>query len=429
VKNPVIVLDEIDKLGSDWRGGNAQNALLELLNPEENNNFIDHYLNIPLDFSECIFICTANSIHNILEPLLDRVELIQVEPYTNFEKFEIARKYLLKKNLTDYGLIDTNLVTFTDKIIEKLISDYSFRDAGVRGLNKNIESIIRKANLELLMNKDKITSIEITEEKVLKYLGPPAYDPNYLNMINKIKEYGSVLISDVNGYISRIFVEINNKRMIEDLIETSEQRKSYKKILQTKNEMYQNLHINGFVEDVVKESLAISKDLASKKINELIEGFENKEKILNLISKKHYTIYFSFPYQKKNDNSYGLGLYISLLSSTLNLQNTKNFVIIGEISPIGKIFKIRNLINHIDLCLKYNIENIIIPQGILLFILGNKSEFDAMNEDIKSRVKNVYFVSTIEETFNIYFDNITVNEHLNKIRSAKDYKELKEFLI
>jgi ATP-dependent Lon protease len=217
--------------------------------------------------------------------------------------------------------------------------------------------------------------------------------------------------------------------MIEDLIETSEQRKSYKKILQTKNEMYQNLHINGFVEDVVKESLAISKDLATKKIYELIEGFENKEKILNLISKKHYTIYFSFPYQKKNDNSYGLGLYISLLSSTLNLQNTKNFVIIGEISPIGKIFKIRNLINHIDLCLKYNIENIIIPQGILLFILGNKSEFDAMNEDIKSRVKNVYFVSTIEETFNIYFDINTVNEHLNKIRSAKDYKELKEFLI
>jgi ATP-dependent Lon protease len=369
VKNPVIVLDEIDKLGSDWRGGNAQNALLELLNPEENNNFIDHYLNIPLDFSECIFICTANSIHNILEPLLDRVELIQVEPYTNFEKFEIARKYLLKKNLTDYGLIDTNLVTFPDKIIEKLISDYSFRDAGVRGLNKNIESIIRKANLELLMNKDKITSIEITDDKVLKYLGPPAHDPNYLNMINRIKEYGSVLISDVNGYISRIYIDINNKRMIEDLIETSEQRKSYMKILQTKNELYQNLHINGFVEDVVKESLAISKELATKKIYELIKNFENKEKILNLISKKHYTIYFSFPYQKKNDNSYGLGLYISLLSSTLNLQNKKNFVIIGEISPIGMIFKIRNLINHIDLCLKYNIENIIIPQGNYTFII------------------------------------------------------------
>lgn len=362
------MLDEIDKLGSDWRGGNAQNALLELLNPEENNNFIDHYLNIPLDFSECIFICTANSIHNILEPLLDRVELIQVEPYTNFEKFEIARKYLLKKNLTDFGLINTDILTFPDKIIEKLISDYSFRDAGVRGLNKNIESIIRKANLELLENKDKLSSIEITEDKVIKYLGPPAYDPNYLNIINNVKEYGSVLITDINGYISRVFVDTNNKRLIEDLIQTADQRKSYKKILESRDELYQNLHINGFIEDVVKESLAISKELSMKKVFELCDNFDNKEKIINLLSKKHYTIYFSFPYQKKNDNSYGLGLYISLISSTLNLKNSKNFVILGEISPVGKIFKIRNLINHFDLCLKYNVENIIIPQGIITFI-------------------------------------------------------------
>ena len=378
VKNPVIVLDEIDKLGSDWRGGNAQNALLEILNPEENHNFIDHYLNIPLDFSECIFICTANNIHNILEPLLDRVEIIQVDPYTNFEKLEIARKYLLRKNLFDYGFSNSNLISFPDKILEKIINDYSFRDAGVRGLNKNIETIIRKANLELLLEKEK-SSIEIDDEKIIKYLGPPQFDQNYLNIINNVREYGSVLISDIQGYISRIFIDTKNKKMIDELIVNACISKSYKKILEKSQDIFENLNINGFVEDVIKESLSISKELATQKIKKICSEFENKDKIFNLISKKQYTVYFSLPYQKKNDNSYGLGLYISLISSALNFKIPKNFVILGEVSPIGKIFKIRNLINHIDLCLKFNIEHIIIPQGLIIFYL-RKQERIRCNE-------------------------------------------------
>jgi ATP-dependent Lon protease len=364
VKNPVIVLDEIDKLGSDWRGGNAQNALLELLNPEENHNFIDHYLNIPLDFSECIFICTANSIHNILEPLLDRVEIIQVDPYTNYEKLEIARKYLLRKHLVEYGLLNSNALTFPDRILEKLINDYSFRDAGVRGLSKNIETIIRKANLDLLLEKDKINAIEITDEKVTKYLGPPTFDQNYLNIINNVQKIGSILVSDVHGYITRISLETNNSKMIEDLIHSSRRSKSFKKILESTSALFDNLHINGFVEEVIKESLGISKELASTKINELCHDLESKKNVFNLISKKHYILFFSMPYQKKTDNSYGLALYITLISSALNLEIPKNYVILGEVSPIGKIFKIRGLINHIDLCLKFKVENIIVPLGI-----------------------------------------------------------------
>ena len=292
----MIILDEIDKLGSDWRGGNAQNALLEILNPEENHNFIDHYLNIPLDFSECIFICTANSIHNILEPLLDRVEIIKVDPYTNFEKLEIARKYLLRKNLDDYGFSNSNLISFPDDMLEKIINEYSFRDAGVRGLNKNIETIIRKANLELLLEKEKLSTIEINYDKVIKYLGPPQFDQNYLNIINNVREYGSVLISDVQGYISRIFIDTKNKKMINELIENAIVSKSYRKILETSKDIFENLNINGFVEDVIKESLLISKELASQKIHKICSEFENKEKIFNLISKKRISIFINFIY-------------------------------------------------------------------------------------------------------------------------------------
>ncbi len=177
-KNPVFLLDEIDKMGVDWRGDPSA-ALLEVLDPEQNYRFVDHYLDVEFDLSDVMFICTANTTYTISPTLLDRLEIIQFSGYTWEEKLKIAQKYLIPKELKNHG-VENGEIEFTDEAIKEIIDKYT-REAGVRNLEREIANIIRKALKEITLQeeqnktKNKKEKILIEKEKVSKYLGPPKF--------------------------------------------------------------------------------------------------------------------------------------------------------------------------------------------------------------------------------------------------------------
>ena len=165
VSNPVMVLDEVDKLSASYNGSPAS-ALLEVLDPEQNNTFTDHYMNVPYDLSDVLFICTANSLDTIPQPLLDRMEVIQFQGYTPLEKLQIAREHLVPKSMEAMG-IDSDRMTVSDEALETLISDYTM-EAGVRGLRKLIDTLCRI--LAVKVASDPETKVEVTPEVVREEL-------------------------------------------------------------------------------------------------------------------------------------------------------------------------------------------------------------------------------------------------------------------
>ena len=161
-----MLLDEIDKVSSDYKGDTAS-ALLEVLDSEQNDKFCDHYVELPVDLSEVLFIATANDVQTIPRPLLDRMELIEVSSYTDNEKMHIAKEHLIPKQVEKNGLEQAQ-ITISDKALEKMIRSYT-REAGVRGLERKIGDICRKAARKILEDGKK--HIRVTENNLEKYLG------------------------------------------------------------------------------------------------------------------------------------------------------------------------------------------------------------------------------------------------------------------
>ena len=182
VSNPVMVLDEVDKLSMSYNGDPAS-ALLEVLDPEQNSTFTDHYLNVPFDLSDVFFICTANTTETIPEPLLNRMEVIPFQGYTPLDKFEIARRHLLPKAMKSVGLLPDDL-TVTDEAIRHVISDYT-REAGVRGLKKRLDTLCRSAAVEFVRHTDIPAPDEAAEQAAhdpeLTAEGPAAHDRDLIS--------------------------------------------------------------------------------------------------------------------------------------------------------------------------------------------------------------------------------------------------------
>jgi len=167
--NPVVLIDEIDKMGADFRGDPAS-AMLEVLDPEQNKTFRDHYLDLPFDLSRVLFICTANTLDTIPSPLLDRMDVINLSGYTEDEKFGIARRYLVPKQLEAHGL-GGGRVAISDKALRLIIREYT-REAGVRGLERQIAAVLRKAAREIAEGKTKAKTLRVDERRTRAWLGP-----------------------------------------------------------------------------------------------------------------------------------------------------------------------------------------------------------------------------------------------------------------
>jgi ATP-dependent Lon protease len=169
--NPVFLLDEVDKMSTDFRG-DPSSALLEVLDPEQNDSFNDHYLDADYDLSKVMFITTANSLHTIPQPLMDRMEIIRLSGYTELEKIAICKKYLLEKQLQENGLVPAN-VKVSDEVYSEIINRYT-REAGVRNLERNIATLARKAAIEVV-EKGSETVVEINAANLPKFLGQPKF--------------------------------------------------------------------------------------------------------------------------------------------------------------------------------------------------------------------------------------------------------------
>lgn len=203
VKNPLMLLDEIDKMSSDYRGDTAS-ALLEVLDAEQNSRFLDHYIELPVDLSEVLFIATANSAQDIPKPLLDRMEVIEVTSYTENEKFHIAKEHLLEKQIKRNGLKKKQL-TVSDTALAKIISNYT-REAGVRNLERKLGELARKAAKEIYGDEKK--SVKITGKNLEKYLGKEKYSRDKKNETDEIGIVRGLAWTSVGGDTLEIEVNI-----------------------------------------------------------------------------------------------------------------------------------------------------------------------------------------------------------------------------
>jgi ATP-dependent Lon protease len=195
--NPVFLLDEVDKMSMDFRGDPSA-ALLEVLDPEQNGTFLDHYLDVEYDLSNVMFICTANVLHTIPQALRDRMEVLQLAGYTELEKVEIARRFLAPKAIEGTGLTDANL-TLTDEALQTIIQRYT-REAGVRNLEREISSVCRKVARRVVVQGTGFSE-KITSEKVTEYLGVPRFRPTMAEEKNEIGIATGLAWTEVGGEI------------------------------------------------------------------------------------------------------------------------------------------------------------------------------------------------------------------------------------
>lgn len=205
VNNPVFLLDEIDKLSGDYKGDPAS-ALLEALDPEQNKTFTDHYIEAPFSLENVMFITTANSTSTIPEPLLDRMEVIEISGYTDIEKKQIAEKYLIKKQIAEHGLKE-NQVKISENAITEIIERYT-RESGVRNLERNIGTLVRKAAVQIVEKKKK--SVTINSNNIINYLGIPKYDYDLAYEEDQVGVVTGLAWTQVGG--ETLFIEVNTMK-------------------------------------------------------------------------------------------------------------------------------------------------------------------------------------------------------------------------
>src|SRR5262249_5164679 len=205
-KTPVLLLDEVDKLGISYQGDPAS-ALLEVLDPAQNDSFTDHYLGVPFDLSEVLFIATANFIQNIPGPLLDRMEVVDFAGYTEHEKAEIAKRYLIPRQLEESGLTDRP-IQFTDEAVAFIVSQYT-RESGVRQLERQIGAVSRKVARKLAAGEP--TDLTLSRETVRELLGRPRVHPEHAGETNEVGVATGMYYTPAGGDI--MFVEAAVRRL------------------------------------------------------------------------------------------------------------------------------------------------------------------------------------------------------------------------
>lgn len=319
--NPVMVLDEIDKLASSYNGDPAS-ALLEVLDPEQNNTFTDHYMNVPYDLSDVLFVCTANSLDTIPGPLLDRMEVIRFTGYTALEKFSIAKDHLIPKAKKKAGISDDNLI-IEDDTIKALINGYTM-EAGVRGLKKQISSLCRYAAVELVRNNKEI--LDVKPDDLSDYLDQR---PIKHESILEKKQAGVVTglaWTAVGGEILFIETMLTNGKG--------------------------NIKVTGQLGDVMKESVDIALSLVKSMYPEKSEIFE----------KNDIHIHVPAGAVPKDGPSAGITMTTALASLINNIPVSPEYAMTGEVSLRGNVMPIGGLPEKLMAAARAGIKKVFIPE-------------------------------------------------------------------
>ncbi len=324
--NPLILLDEIDKMGMDFRGDPAS-ALLEVLDPEQNKKFEDHYLEVEFDLSDVMFITTANNIAGIPIPLRDRMEIIKISGYTEEEKLNIAKQHLIPKELEQHGLKPKE-ISIDDKTIIEIIRKYTF-EAGVRNLERELAQIIRKATKQIITD-EKIKKVKINTKNLKDYLGVEKFDYNKVSKDDKVGVAVGLAYTDFGG----------------DLLNIESLKFSGSGKLIT----------TGKLGDVMKESA----QAAFSYVRSVADKFNIKAKEFN---KYDFHLHVPEGATPKDGPSAGVAITASLLSSMTGMKINRDVAMTGEISLTGQVMPIGGLKEKLLAALRGNIKTVVIPKA------------------------------------------------------------------
>ena len=350
--NPLFLLDEIDKLSSDWRG-DPSSALLEVLDPEQNNTFADHYLELDYDLSDVMFVCTANSVMGMPRPLLDRMELIFVSGYTEDEKLEIVKRHLMSKQMKAAGIRNDEFFV-GDAAIRHLIRYYT-REAGVRNLEREIANLCRKAIKEILMHGRK--RVMVTPRNLEKYAGVKKYRYGEIEETNRIGVVNGLAYTETGGDLLSI----------EAVTMPGKEGK---------------LSVTGNLKDVMKESVTVAEMLIKSRANMYgIEWEKLKDQQIHVHVPEGAT--------PKDGPSAGAAMVTAIMSALTGIEVRKDIAMTGEVNLRGNVTAIGGLKEKLLAALRGGIVKVLIPQD-------NAKDLPEIPANVKKGLE-IVTVRTIDE--------------------------------
>jgi ATP-dependent Lon protease len=366
--NPLILLDEIDKMNSDLRG-DPTSALLEVLDPEQNKSFNDHFIEIEYDLSNVMFIATANSLHDIPYPLRDRMEIIKLSGYTEDEKLEIAKKYLIPRQLEKHGLKTCN---FTDVLLREIIRKYTF-ESGVRNLERELETIIRKITRKIVegANGD---DIKVDKKNLKDFLGVEKFSFNINDKTDKVGVSTGLAYTEMGGdllYLEALKFDGSGK-----------------------------LNITGKLGEVMKESVQAAFSYVRSKASE--RGITSK-----VFNKFDFHVHVPEGATPKDGPSAGVAISTALMSCLLDTKIRSDTAMTGEITLTGKVLAIGGLKEKLLAALRGNIKNVLIPQD-------NVKDLEKIPDKVKKEMK-IIPITTIEEAFNFLIEGYKTTGRKKKV--------------
>jgi ATP-dependent Lon protease len=355
-KNPVFLLDEVDKMSMDFRGDPAS-ALMEVLDPEQNNAFLDHYIDTDFDLSQVMFIVTANMLEPVPRPLIDRMEIIRLPGYTEDEKLQIGKQFLLPKQTKIHGLQQQNL-KISDKAFVKLIREYT-KEAGVRNIEREIMSICRKV-VKKVVSKGKSYTEKITPKNLEKYLGIPRFRRSEIDRKNEIGVAIGMAWTEFGGELLTFEV--------------------------TKVHGKGNFTLTGHLGEIMQESAQAAFSYVKGKIFEL-----NIAKDLH----KNYDIHIHVPEvaTPKEGPSAGITIATAIISLLTEIPVSKKVVMSGEITLKGRILPVGGIKGKLLAAHRESIREVILP-------LDNKPDLKDMPKNILDEMK-IHFVENMDDVLEI----------------------------
>jgi ATP-dependent Lon protease len=356
-KNPVFLMDEIDKMASDFRGDPAA-ALLEVLDPEQNNTFMDHYLDTEFDLSDVMFITTANTLYGIPLPLQDRMEIIEINSYTSIEKQNIAQKFIIPKQLDRHGLTKKD-VEFTNDGIKIIVEDYT-REAGVRNLEREIKTIFRKIAREKVTDEKKFKKAIITAATASKYLGVAKYQDVPTKDINDVGTATGMAWTEFGGDVLIIEVEMMRGKG--------------------------QLLLTGKLGDVMKESAQAALSYTRAKASKLKIKDE-------FFTKNDIHIHVPEGAIPKDGPSAGITIATALISAFTGKPIKKGVVMTGEITLRGRVLPIGGLKEKTIAAARNGMTDVILPYY-------NKKDYEELPDYVKKNLK-FHFVKTMDEVLKV----------------------------
>lgn len=355
VKNPLMLLDEIDKVSSDYKGDTSA-ALLEVLDSEQNSKFRDHYVELPVDLSEVLFIATANEMQNIPKPLMDRMEIIEVSSYMENEKFHIAKEHLIPKQLEKNGILPEQL-TISDKALIKIIRSYT-KEAGVRGLERKLGEICRKTAREIYQNKKE--KIRVTDNNLTKFLGKEKYSQERKNDADEIGVVRGLAWTSVGG--TTLEIEVN--------------------IMPGKGEV----KLTGKMGDVMKESA-----MAGISYIRSISPEYDIEK--DFFQEHDIHIHIPEGAVPKDGPSAGITMATAVLSAVIKKPVRADVAMTGEITLRGRVLPIGGLKEKLLAAKNVGMKTVCIP-------LKNEKDLDEISDEIKKGLE-IILVEKLDQVLEI----------------------------